>query len=229
MDNDAIRKEAERILKDADFHQAKPDNPIAELLKFLTDHFKMKMPPVEKTLGNRWIWESLGWLLKILFYGLLAALTIWIIYWLWKKISSMKQTAKPAFTVSQAERKEARSQYLQQAEQAAQAQDYGLAIHCLYMAAVTQTIRDTDFHRAEFLTNRELANAMEFSGYQASEHLSRLFNEMLQLDEPRWFGKTEASLSHFDSMRGLHSDFSNQLTLKSTSNSRASVGDRRYA
>jgi hypothetical protein len=229
VDNDAIRKEAERILKDADFHQAKPDNPFEELLKFLADHFKMKMPPVEKTFGNRWIGESLGGFLQILFYGLLAALAIWVIYWLWKKISAIKQTKKPAFKVSQAERQEARSQYLQQAEQAAQTQDYRLAIHCLFLAAVTQTIRDTDFHRAEFLTNRELANTMDFSGFQSSTHLSHLFNEMLQLDEPRWFGKTEASLSHYDSMRSLHSDFSTQLTFKSIGDSQAPTGDRRYA
>lgn len=229
MDNDAIRKEAERILKDADFHQVKPDNPFAELLKYLAEHFQIKMPPVEKALGNRWIWDSLGGFLQIIFYGLLTALALWLIYWLWKKISTMKQTTKSAFTVSQAERQEARSQYLQQAEQAAQAQDYRLAVHCLFMAAVTQTIRDTDFHRAEFLTNRELGNAMDFSGYQSSEHLIRLFNEMLQLDEPRWFGKTETSLPHYHSMRGLHLDFSKQLTFKSNSNSPTSTGDRRYA
>jgi len=192
------------------------------------DNFKIKMPPVEKTLSNRWIWEGLGHFLQILFYGLLLAIVIYMMYWLWKKISTRKPS-KTGFIVSQAERQEAKIQYLQQAEQAAQSQDYRLAIHNIFMAAVTQTIRDTHFHKAEFLTNRELANVMDFSGFRSPEQLSRLLNEMLQTDEPRWFGTEEADLTHYNAIRAIHANFSNELTVKSFNQSKPLTEGRRYA
>lgn len=228
MDNNAIRREAERILKDADFHQSRPDNPFEDLLRSLLDSLKIKMPPLEKSFASKWIWDSLGGFLQILFYGLLLLIVVLMIYWFWKKISKKKRS-QAGFIVSQAERLEARTNYLQQAEQAAQAQDYRLAMHSVFMAAVALAIQDVHFHKAEFLTNRELSHAMDFSSFCSPEELNLLFHEMLLMDEPRWFGTMEAHSKHYDAIRAIYSNFSSELTFKLISLSDKFGKEGRYA
>ncbi|HEY9686936.1 MAG TPA: hypothetical protein V6C52_08190 [Coleofasciculaceae cyanobacterium] len=205
MDNDAIRKAAKKVLADPDFQQYQDPNPFADLLKALRDMFKFELP--EGLHGDPKIWELVGLGLKGLLIVLAVVAVGFVLKWLYGRYCQRRRPRIEEHMVTQAQRLEAQELYARLAAEALQSQDYRQAIHYLFLASVSQVIRDSAFNGAEFMTNREIAGASDFSRFGNPQQISGLFNTMIHFDEPRWFGNASISEQDFRQFDGFYSQF----------------------
>jgi hypothetical protein len=199
MDNDAIRKAAKKVLSDPDFQQYQDPNPLADWLKALRDLFKFDMP--EGVHGDPKIWELVGLGLKGLLIVLAVVAAGFLLKWLYERYFQRRRPRVEEHVITQAQRLEAQELYARLAAEALQNQDYRQAIHYLFLASVSQVIRDSAFNGAEFMTSREIAGASDFSRFGNPQQISELFSTMIHFDEPRWFGNagiTEQDYRQFD-------------------------------
>jgi hypothetical protein len=209
MDNDAIRKAAKKVLEDPDFQQAQEPNPVMDWLKTLSDDlwkilrgmFNFGSP------GDLDAWRVVGVGLKVLLIVLAVVAAGFILKWLYERYFQRQRPRIEAYAVTRTQRQEAQELYARLASEALQSQDYRLAIHYLFLAAVSQVIRDADFNGAEFMTNREIAGASDFSRFGNPRQISELFNAMIQFDEPRWFGNADISEQDYRQFDGFYSQF----------------------
>ena len=211
MDNDAIRDEASRILSDKDYQQYQPQQSdvLAPFWKWLRDLLDFGPPP-ETPQGSFPFWEVFALLIKVVVVLLILFGICMGIYALVQRFTHRDETV-PLVGVSHQQRVESRESYVRQAEEAFRAGDYRLAMHMLLMAAVTMVIKDSSFHSAEFLTNRELAAASDFSGHRGGAELNRMLHDMVRYDEPCWFGRATADEPGFQNFRKVYDQFQTSL------------------
>lgn len=205
MDNQDIRKQASDILSDPDFKQHLDSEPMFDFWDWLRKLFDVHPP--KGHFADPIPWQLLGVGLKVLL--LLSALFgLWMLLrWFWQKWFRREPAAeRPGISLQQ--RQDAQDMYASQAAAALKRQDYRQAVHYLFMAAVSQVIRDALFQGAEFMTNREIANATDFSRFQDPKRLNRLFNDMVYFDEPIWFGKDAVSEQTYQDFLRFYEQFS---------------------
>jgi hypothetical protein len=206
VDNSEIKKQAANILSEPDFKQHLNPEPVFNLGDWLKQFFDFPTTP-RGHIADPIPWQLLGTGLKAIL--LLVALfgVVLLLRWVWFKwIHREIKMELPGIT--QQQRKEAQEMYAHQAADALKRQDYRLAVHYLFLAAVSQVIRDSLFQGAEFMTNREIANATDFSRFKEPGRLNRLFIDMVYFDEPLWFGQDAVTEQKYHDFLRFYEQFS---------------------
>lgn len=205
MDNSAIKKEASKILSEPDFQSYGEQAPLFDLWNWLRKFFELPKP--HGRLYDPIPWQLLAVGLKVILVIAALGILFLSVRWLYYRLLSRAKSTNDSYTVTQAQRQEAQEQYASQAAEALQHQDYRKAVHCLFLAAVSQVIRDSLFQGAEFMTNREIANATDFSRFSDAVRLNHLFNNMVYFDEPLWFGKDPVNEQHYHNFYQWYEQF----------------------
>lgn len=208
MDNSAIQAEAHKILLEPDFQQAANQEPVFDFWKWLREFLNFKSP--FELHGDPIPWQLLGIGLKAILVLLVAFAALYTIRWLIQKFARAEKRGT-LHTVTQQQREAAQVMYTRQAQAALKAKDYRLAIHYLFLAAVSQVIEDARFHASEYMTNREIAGATDFSAFADAGQLSRLFQEMVFFDEPLWFGQGIVSEQDYQRFHQFYGQFAASL------------------
>lgn len=225
MDNDQIRKAAKKVLEDPDFQQYQGGDPFADLWKQLRDMFKFDMPDEMK--GDPAIWQAVGMGLKLLAIVLAVIAVGFILKWVYERYFTGRSRKVETHGVTLAQRQEAQDLYSRLAGEALQKHDYRSAIHYLFLASVSQVIRDSEFSGTEFMTNREIAGASDFSRFGNPRQVSTLFNTMVHFDEPRWFGKASISEQDFHQFDQFYRQFA--ASLKTAGKATVKSGESSHA
>jgi len=84
-------------------------------------------------------------------------------------------------------------------------------MHYLFLASVSQVIQDARFHGSEYMTNREIAAASDFSRFDDARQMSGIFHDMVYFDEPRWFGSVLMTEQDYHRFRELYQQFAGAL------------------
>ncbi len=204
MDNSAIQQEARRILADPDFQHGKSQLPGFDVWKWLRDFLNFKSPFDGHDVSIPW--QLLGLGLKAILLGLVVVALVQVARWLIQKFAR-RESGDSTYFITPQQRQAAQDMYARQAQDALDAGDFRLAIHCLFLAAVSQVIQDSLFHGSEYMTNREIASASDFSRFTDAGRLSRLFHDMVFFDEPLWFGQGMVSEKDYLTFRQFYSQF----------------------
>lgn len=205
LTNDQIRQEASQILMGEDFQRYSDKAAQWDFWRWLREHLNWQFP--FESQSSLAVWKLLGVLLKFVLIALILWFVGYLLYTLWKKLFSPSQETEQRLSVTSAERREARESYVRLAHEALSAQDYRLAIHYLFLATVSLVIRDTNFHQAEYMTNREIARLTDFSRFSRAGQLKAVFEMMVHFDEPRWFGTQPASQSDYEQFEQYYRAF----------------------
>lgn len=210
LDNDAIRDEASQILENKDFRQFRPkeENFLQDLWDWFKDLFDFGVGPASG--GDPMVWKLLGGLFKVGLILLLLFAVGYLAYWLFG-LATGRKNPEVFYGVSEQERKDARDSYTRLADDAFRSGDYRLAVHYLLLAAVSMVIRDNSFHTAEYLTNRELVHASDFSGRGNASQLNRMLHDMVLFDEPAWFGDGSLGEDDYRKFSAIYRDFQSGL------------------
>jgi hypothetical protein len=209
MDNEAIRNEAGRILEDPDFQQYYAQEEMFDFWRWLRDILNARLPFEGQ---DHWgIWPVVGYVFK----GVLLLVALvgigYILYWIGLKIARRPVQEITTYGITSEQRQEAKDKFVKLASEALHQQDYRLAIHYLFLAAVSQVIKESSFHGTEFMTNREIAEASDFSDFGEPGQANRLFHQMVYFDEPRWFGQASVPEQDYRSFQQIYSQFSAYL------------------
>ncbi len=213
--NDQLRNEAHQILQGEDFQQYAPKADMAawlkDLLQWFQEHFHFQFSPndawtqhlVEMTIMG---FAVVGILLLVFLLGTL-------LHHLYKTLLPAGSEDTSGWVVSQAERHVAHASYSALAQTAFEQQDYRLAMHYLFLATVSLVVQEEYFQASEFLTNREVAQVSDFSYFPQARKIHDLFQQMVQFDEPRWFGHINASAEDYQHFLSWHQQFHQQVNL----------------
>lgn len=214
MDNEEIRRRANDILQNQDFqqYQDKSQDWLSQLLKWLHDLFHNKTPDYGTSPGMKMdpaVWGLFAETLKLVVIAAAVIALLALIHWLVTTYLLHKgPVEEPGLhVVSEQQRQEAQDMYLRMAHDALKDQDYRGAIHYMFMAAVSQVIRDSLFHGTKAMTNREIAGASDFSRFGQPQQMSLLFNQMVFYDEPRWFGTVDVSSNDVNQFQQIYGQF----------------------
>ncbi len=211
MNNDDIRREASRILSDKDFQQFKPkgEDPLQGFWDWLKD--LLNFNPIPSGAGDPMAWKVFGMMIKLALIILLAAAVAYLGYWLFSRFAGQAPPDALYSAITDADRREARDNYNRLAETAMKNGEYRLAMHYLLLAAVSMVIRDASFHATDFMTNRELAEASDFSRFRNAADLNRLLRDMVHFDEPSWFGTVQVAEADFRQFSQVYGQFQSGL------------------
>jgi hypothetical protein len=209
MDNEAIRSEAGRILTDPDFQQYYHKEQPFDFWRWLNDMLDFKMPFEPHYSSQSWAMFGMAFKGIVIFLALAALVAV--IYWIVSKLARRPPPEVETYGITQEQRQEAKDKYARLAADALKEHDYRLAIHYLFLAAVSQVIKESSFHAADFMTNREIAESTDFSAFEQSGQVNRLFHEMVYFDEPRWFGRASVPEHDYQNFQQLYSRFSSYL------------------
>lgn len=211
MNNDDIRSEASRILAEKDFQQFKPrgEDPLQGFWDWLRDLFNFN--PIPAGAGDPMAWKVFGMMIKLALIILLLAAVAYLGYWIFTRFAGRPAGDVLYSGISDEARREARDNYNRLAESAMKNGEYRLAIHYLLLAAVSMVIRDAAFHATDFMTNRELAEASDFSRFRNAAQLNRLLRDMVHCDEPSWFGTVPVAEEDYRRFSGVYSQFQSGL------------------
>lgn len=175
--------------------------------KWLREFFNFKWP---FEVHGEIPWQLLGIGLKAILVLLVAFAALYTIRWLIQKFARAEKRGT-LHTVTQQQREAAQAMYARQAQAALESKNYRLAIHYLFLAAVSQVIEDSRFHGSQYMTNREIAGASDFSAFADAGQLSRLFHEMVLFDEPLWFGQGLVSAQDYETFQQFYGQFAASL------------------
>ncbi len=210
--NEDLRLEAGAILDGADYQRYLQDAPkentfnFGEWLgKWLNQHLpkEMNIPPQT--------WPMIEWAFKIASVILLAAVVIFLAWWLYRHFRErhVKLAGQPR--VSEKQRIQAQESFIQQAQAAFEQGDYRHAIHFLFLASVSRVVRDAFFSGTANMTNREIARESDFTRYRAETGMQTLFSQMVFFDEPRWFGTQPATAEDYRTFEQFYRQFQDKV------------------
>ena len=212
LSNAQIQEHAHRILQQDEFTTTDSGSQQPNLLQWLMQTLQQWLSGLHIPLikGNATMYNVLA---KAFVYGLIAVLIAVplgiAVFWIVKLFRKPKSPVQTGVTV--AERRAANLSFTKLSEEALQKSNYRQAMHYLFLAAISWVIQDQFFHNAAFLTSREIAQAIDFSKVTSHMQLKSLFESMLNLDEPRWFGNIPTSSQDFEAFNGIFKQFQVQV------------------
>jgi hypothetical protein len=210
--NEEIRQEAALVLQGEDFQQYVARGESFDFWKWLMDKLNWQFPfeTADATLSSI-NWTLVGYMVKVFWVLLVVTVVMYALYLLYMRFFGSQRQEVEEIRITDDQRQEAQQSYARLATEALQRQDYREAMHYLFLASMSLVVRDSFFHNAEYMTNREIATNSDFSRFSQPQHLRGLFNDMVYFDEPRWFGNAPASQEDYEQFASYYSVFKKQV------------------